>query len=134
MLSARILTKITSDRSFWSWSTGFPQMLVPLALVRGPLLLLQYWASPARRGWRGDPTRFSSDTIPSNSNHPVPVRLLIHSVVVIAFQISYQRFASPPHPPAPYKYLPEAWNSGLFFKPTQTAPGQTVGLVSKCTK
>ena len=96
MLSARVLTKITSDRSFWSWSSRFPQMLVPLVLVRGPLLLLQYWASPARRGWRGDPTRFYSDTIPSNSNYPVPVRLLIHSVVVIAFQISYQRFASLP--------------------------------------
>ena len=94
MLSARILTKITSDRSFWSWSSRFPQMLVPLVLVRGPLLLLQYWASPARRG-RRDPTRFSSDTIPSNSNHPVPVRLLFH-FVVIAFQISYQRFASRP--------------------------------------
>ena len=94
MLSVRILTKITSDRSFWSWSSRFPQMLVPLVLVRGPLLLLQYWASPARRG-RRDPTRFSSDTIPSNSNHPVPVRLLFH-FVVIAFQISYQRFASRP--------------------------------------
>ena len=94
MLSAKILTNITSDRSYWSWSSRFPQMLVPLVLVRGPHLLLQYWASPARRG-RRDPTRFSSDTIPSNSNHPVHVRLLIH-FVVIAFQISYQRFASRP--------------------------------------
>ena len=94
MLSAKILTNITSDRSYWSWSSRFPQMLVLVPLVRGPLLLLQYWASPARRG-RRDPTRFSSDTIPSNSNHPVPVRLLFH-FVVIAFQISYQRFASRP--------------------------------------
>ena len=95
MLSAKILTNITSDRSYWSWSSRFPQMLVlvALVLVRGPHLL-QYWASPARRG-RRDPTRFSSDTIPSNSNHPVHVRLLFH-FVVIAFQISYQRFASRP--------------------------------------
>ena len=49
-----------------------------------------------QRGVGGDPTRFSSDTIPSNSNHPVPERLLIHSDVVIAFQISYQSFASLP--------------------------------------
>ena len=48
-----------------------------------------------QRGVGGDPTRFYSDTIPSNSNHPVPVRLLFH-FVVIAFQISYQRFASRP--------------------------------------
>ena len=96
MLSAKILTNITSDRSYWSWSSRFPQMLVlvALVLVRGPLLLLQYWASPARRG-RRDPTRFYSDTIPSNSNHPVHVRLLIH-FVVIAFQISYQSYASRP--------------------------------------